>query len=310
MPQTVVGLFDDRDAAQAAIKDFLKSDFPSDRISIITSDPKGEFVQQKIDHEGGTKSGEGAMAGAATGAVAGGIFGLLVGVGVLVFPAVGLVAAGPVAAMLAGAGVGALGGGLLGALIGLGIPQDHADTYAEAIRRGGCLVSMEVDEAQVFKANEIMKRHGAVDVHQRAQYFQQQGARYDPKARAFTAEEAERERMQWRAYASQKAAADREVIGVPSTTGQVAQASQTQGSVSPDQAAFSQPGLTYEQWEPAYKFGWLAAQSPNCPSFDQCEANLRMQWEQTNPGTFEMYRPAIASGFDDAYSRRSGARML
>ena len=40
-------------------------------------------------------------AGAATGAVAGGIFGLLVGVGVLVFPAVGLVAAGPVAAMLA-----------------------------------------------------------------------------------------------------------------------------------------------------------------------------------------------------------------
>src|SRR5438132_3951595 len=108
MSQTVVGLFDDKDDAQGAVKDFLDNKFPSDRISIITSDPSGEFSQHKVDTEVGTYAAEGAVTGAISGAVIGGVFGALVGAGTLFFPPLGVVAAGPIAAALAGAGAGAL----------------------------------------------------------------------------------------------------------------------------------------------------------------------------------------------------------
>src|SRR5258708_2389489 len=111
MPQTVVGLFDDKDNAEGAVKEFLDSNFPADKISILKSDPYGEFVRHKVDVDLGTYAAEGAVTGAVSGAVVGGVFGLLVGAGTLFFPPLGMVAVEPVAATLAGAGIGALGGG-------------------------------------------------------------------------------------------------------------------------------------------------------------------------------------------------------
>lgn len=301
MPQNVVGLFDDRDDAQDAVKDFLNNNFPSDRISVITSDPNGEFVNHKVDSEGGTHAAEGFLTGAVSGAVVGGVFGALVGVGTLFFPPLGLIAAGPVATAIAGAGVGALGGGLLGALIGLGIPEEHVDTYAEAIRRGSCLVSLEVNDVDVFKANEIMKKHGAVDVYQRAAYYKQQGfTQYDANSKPYDQKQIQQERENVNKYNA----------GGPVPPPVTATPYDPVLGQTRYQQTFADQRVSYAQWEPAYRFGWQLAQNPQYQNFGQSEAGIRQQWEQSNPGTYDLYRNAIAAGFQDAYAHRSGAKLL
>jgi len=299
MAQTVVGLFDNRGDAQDAVKDFLDSKFGADKVSIITTDSHGEFVQQPIEAEPGNKAGAGAATGLVSGAVVGGIFGLLVGTGVLLIPGIGFLAAGPVALALAGAGIGAVGGGILGALIGLGIPEDQASTYAEAIRRGGCLVAVEVDDANIARANEIMKDNGAVDIHQRAAYYQSQGfTKFDPNAPAYTQQQIADDRARMQAY-------NQSVAGsVPP------QLSEDIVRTRYNSMMNMSPSMTYQQWEPAYRFGWQLAQNPQYQNFDGNEGMIRQMWEQSNPNTYQMYREAIRSGFDDAYARRSGPKMM
>ena len=309
MAQTVVGLFDDRDHAQHAVSDFLANDFAADRVSIITTDTRGEFVQQPITAEPGNKAGVGAATGLISGAIVGGIFGLLVGVGVLLIPGIGVLAAGPVATALAGAGIGAVGGGLLGALIGLGIPESQVSTYAEAIRRGGCLVAVEVNDADVAKANDIMKHHDAVDIHQRAAYYQSQGfTKYDPSAPAYTPEQIQEDRARRQAFYN---ANQQTVNAVPPTVGVNYGSLGDETIRSRYNSVPSQTrSLTYQQWEPAYRFGWQLGQSNQYGTFSQSENMIRQSWEQSNPGTYDLYRDAIYAGFDDAYARRSGPKMM
>jgi hypothetical protein len=33
-------------------------------------------------------------------------------------------------------------------------------------------------------------------------------------------------------------------------------------------------------------------------------------WEEKNPGTYALYREAVYSGFEDAYAKRSGPKMM
>jgi len=281
--------------AQGAVKDFLNHRFPPDKVSIITTDSRGEFMRQPVQSEPGNNAGTGAATGAVSGAVVGGIFGLLVGVGVLLIPGVGLFAAGPVVAALAGAGVGAVGGGILGALIGLGIPKDQVATYAEAIRRGGCLVAVEVNELDLSRANDILKGHHAVDVHQRSAYYHSQGfTNYDPSAPAYTPDQITEERARLRAMNT-----NAPPVSYPSDV------AQTRYNAIP-----SNHGLTYQQWEPAYQFGWQLAQNPQFTSYTQSENTFRQMWEQSNPGTYATYRDAISAGYNDAFARRSGATVL
>jgi uncharacterized membrane protein len=307
MAQTVVGLFDDRDEAQRAVRDLLDHAFPTEKISIITTDPDGEFIRQPVTADPGNKSNQGVAVGAASGAVVGGIFGLLVGAGILLFPPLGVIAAGPVVATLAGAGVGALGGGILGGLIGLGIPKDQVQTYAEAIRRGGVVVAVQVNEADMTRANEIMKKHNAVDISQRAAYYQSQGfTQYDPNERPYTPAEiaAERERVR-----SQYSSMNAPVVG--SRAPQVATTTMVEDTVVRNRYDQSgNQGLAYQQWEPAYRYGWQLAQNPQFQGFSQGEPTIRQMWEQSNPGTYQLYRDAIHSGFEDAFARRTGPKMM
>lgn len=318
MAQTVVGLFDDAAHAQRAVKDLIASSFATDRVSIITSDPQGEFSQYSVDKHG-NKAAQGAATGAVSGALVGGTLGLLVGLGLLFVPVAapvaGLLAAGPIATTLTGAGVGAVGGGLLGGLIGLGIPEHHAHTYAEAIRRGSVLVAVEVNDMDVVKANDIMKRHGAVDVHQREAYYRQQGfTQYDPSSQPYTAEQVAQERERLRNYYGSTNAG---MTGSPAmATGGMVAPNATTTTMADDSVMRSRysehanQGITYEQWEPAYRFGWGLANNPAYQNWQQSEPMIRQQWEQANPGSYVIYREAIYAGFDDAFARRSGPKMM
>ena len=72
-------------------------------------------------------------------------------------------------------GVGAVVGGLVGALVEAGIPREHADIYAEAVRRGGTLVTVRTDDCLRDRVSDILNRHSPVDIEERAERWRQAG---------------------------------------------------------------------------------------------------------------------------------------
>jgi uncharacterized protein (TIGR02271 family) len=183
MAKNVVGLFDTRNDAEAAIRDLRDSGFNSGDISFVGNNANNQYSAGDSGYTstGDSEASEGAGFGATGGAVLGGLAGLLVGLGAIAIPGVGpAVAAGTLATTLGstalGAGIGAAAGGLVGALVGAGIPEEDANVYAEGIRRGGALVSVQVatdDDAD--RAANIMDRHNVVDIDERGSTYRQSG---------------------------------------------------------------------------------------------------------------------------------------
>jgi len=73
--------------------------------------------------------------------------------------------------------------------------RQHADHYAEAWRRGQFLVVADVENTQVDRTVEIMKRYGTIDLDRRAEQWKSTGyqGRYDHSAAPYTPEERARE---------------------------------------------------------------------------------------------------------------------
>ena len=158
MAKTVVGLYDDFDDVQAAIHELVENGFSRADMSLVSN---GQIHGIADTIEG--KENEPAAA-AGEGAVLGGLAGLLMGITMLAIPGIGWVlAAGPFAVTLGGA----ISGGLIGALTGKGVPDPDANIYAEAIRRGGTLLSLFTTDPLADKAEQIMNRHHPVDIIQR-----------------------------------------------------------------------------------------------------------------------------------------------
>jgi uncharacterized membrane protein len=173
---TVVGLFDyysNADKAVQALKDY---GVDSSRISIMARD--NDTIPQE------SSAVTGATAGAATGAATGGLLGLMAGLSALIIPGIGpVLATGTLASALAttlgmtaiGAGVGAATGGLLGALVDLGFPREEAEFYAEGVKRGGILVTVQTSATDAEQISEILRGAGAVDRETRRQTWQNAG---------------------------------------------------------------------------------------------------------------------------------------
>ena len=155
---TVVGLFEDQPAAEAAIQRLTAAGFPEQQIGVAVRDRE---QQDEITEGTGTQAAEGATTGALGGGVVGGVVGLLAGVGALVIPGIGpIIAGGALASTLAGAGIGAAAGGLLGALVGLGIPEEDAKHFEAGFRQGGILVTVQAG-ARAAEAREALSEGGA-----------------------------------------------------------------------------------------------------------------------------------------------------
>jgi hypothetical protein len=136
-------------------------------------------------------------AGAGLGAAVGGAGGLLAGLGIIAIPGVGpVVAAGWLASTLAGALAGAATGGVVGALVDAGIPEDDADVYSEAIRRGGTLVTVRAEDGEASRVQAILDRHQPIDPMKRRDEYARAGWKgYDPTAQPYDLSKAERERI-------------------------------------------------------------------------------------------------------------------
>jgi len=199
MVKTVVGSFDSISEAASAARDLRAAGFMDNDVSVIANN------QQRSADPGVEVTEPDKVSGTATGIVAGGALGGAAGLAVslmgLAIPGIGpILAAGPIAAALAGAGAGAVAGGLIGGLTDAGVSETHAEYYAEAVRRGGALVTVRADEARADEAEAIIRRHGAFDIEDRATQWKSTGwTGYNPQAEPFSFEEIERDRTQYRA---------------------------------------------------------------------------------------------------------------
>jgi uncharacterized protein (TIGR02271 family) len=177
MAKTVVGLMDNIGEAQAVVKDLVASGIDREDIGFMANQKQTVPASAPLNESEGGDAASGALAGAGTGAAIGGVAGLALALAPLAIPGIGpIVAAGPIAAALTGAGIGAVAGGLIGGLTRLGVPEEEAHYYAEGVRRGGILVTVAADnDRQADTAVEVMKRHGAVDIDERATQWKKQG---------------------------------------------------------------------------------------------------------------------------------------
>jgi hypothetical protein len=164
-----VGIFTHRRDAEGALHKLKNSGFSMEHVSVIAQDTdsnnmSGAEVREKV----GNKADEGASLGAATGGTVGGLTGLLVGLGTLAIPGVGPImlagaTATAIATTLAGAGIGAAAGSLLGGLVGLGIPEEEARSYNSRVERGHYLVVVDGSDAEIARAERILRDSGIED---------------------------------------------------------------------------------------------------------------------------------------------------
>jgi len=169
---TILGIFNDREAAEIAIDRLQVSGYNPKEISVIVRDQE---VAHEIHESTGTQVAESAAGGATTGGVIGGIVGLLVGVGAIAIPGIGgVLIGGPLAAALgltgaaattlSGAATGALAGGFVGALVGLGVPEETATYYDQRLREGAVLLAVPVRESG--QASELKSLFEELDAQQ------------------------------------------------------------------------------------------------------------------------------------------------
>lgn len=180
--RAVTALFDSQEDAARVVDRIEAEGVPQTQIGIVSRHEPGAAGPAGQDPGGthasahGNPAADGAGAGATVGTVLGGGAGLLAGLGLLAIPGAGpVVAAGWLVAALSGAGVGAATGGLIGALTGTGLSGADAETYAEGVRRGGTLVTVQADGEIADRVIALMQRGGAIDLDERAEGWRAQG---------------------------------------------------------------------------------------------------------------------------------------
>jgi hypothetical protein len=171
-PTTLTALYDVFSHADGAVRDLEAVGISTNDISVIANHAHG--------HHARTNAETGAEAGAGVGAVVGGSAGLFAGLGMLAIPGVGpVVAAGwlvaTVAGAMAGAGAGAATGGIIGSMTQAGVPEAHAHVYAEAVRRGGALISVRTQPEKIELVRSVLDRHDPVDPDTRGATYREAG---------------------------------------------------------------------------------------------------------------------------------------
>lgn len=162
--RTVIGVFDNVDAAERAINDLKVSGFTPDSISVVTRDR--DTNNTLVEDTGVNQAGKGAVSGALGGGTLGAVLGWLLAGGTALIPGVGpIIAAGVLGATVTGALVGGSIGSIASALAGSGIPEEHAREYEEHIRGGRTLVSAVAPTGQMVEnAHNVFERNNAVSV--------------------------------------------------------------------------------------------------------------------------------------------------
>jgi hypothetical protein len=159
--RAIVGVFDDRMAAEQAVDRLHQAGFHEDQIGFALRGAN-EVAGGMITDTVGTKDGKGAVTGAVTGGMLGGV---LAAAASLLIPGVGpVVAGGVLAAFFGGAIAGTAVGGIFGALTGLGISEDEAKLYETEFQSGKAIVAVR-PRGRWQEAADVLVRNGGQHVH-------------------------------------------------------------------------------------------------------------------------------------------------
>ena len=204
MSKTITRVYDDYASAEETVRELQGAGLGASNISLVASnadgwhrpDAKSVSPAHDKDRDGRDDRAEGAVTGGGMGAILGGAAGTAAGLGMIAIPGIGpVVAAGWLAALAAGAVGGGVAGGLIGALVESGTSKENAELYAEALRRGGAIVTAKVSNDDEAQYAAIMD-HRAYDVAGRANAWRGEGwTGYDPDAPVYSADQARLERQ-------------------------------------------------------------------------------------------------------------------
>jgi len=161
MAHHVSGIFSEADAAEDAVRRLVDGHFNPEEISVVVSDREGSH-RESVEWDTGVA--EGAVGGVALGGLLGALGGTLVGTGLVAAPGLAVLAAGPIVGALKGALAGGAVGLEVGALAGLGFWKDEAQIHANALERGGIIVTVPAEHEHVEDARRIFSACGAESV--------------------------------------------------------------------------------------------------------------------------------------------------
>lgn len=153
---TVVGVFEMRSQADAAIHELQEAGFRDEQLGFVVRN--GEHGVENETNENDT--GSGAVAGVVSGGIIGGVVGAAAA---LLVPGVGpAIAGGILIAVLGGVVFGAAAGGILGALTAMGIPEEEARYYESEFSSGRTIITVQTADRQQ-EATSILHRNGGYD---------------------------------------------------------------------------------------------------------------------------------------------------
>jgi hypothetical protein len=187
--ETVTGLYDTYADAARSVREIEEIGILRDDLSVIASNiDNGHAIAEE------SNVGPDPAIGSGVGVA------FLAGLGLLALPGMGAVmAAGWLATAAAGAGTGGVARGVIGTLLGAGVGKEHANLYAEGIRRGGSLVTVRASDHQIASIEEIMTRNHAVDLRSRGRIYREAGWKsFDDSGDPYTESELAEERQRVR----------------------------------------------------------------------------------------------------------------
>jgi len=167
----IIGIYETRSAAEAAIKALSREGFDMARVSIV-----GKGVHDGDQAHGFYTVGDRVRAWGASGGFWGAAWGLLLGSAVFVMPPIGLVAAaGPISAALVAAleGIAVVGGmsALSAALAHAGVPHEQALRHEADLLAGHLLLIVHGSPEDADRARRILAEQSAphpLPIHQAA----------------------------------------------------------------------------------------------------------------------------------------------
>jgi hypothetical protein len=176
--RTVVGLYDAHADARESTEALVDAGFPRDRISMATQHNKRRVATGERRREADDQAARRASAGGTEEVVLGGLGGLLIGLGTVAIPGLGVIAAaGPLAGLI----TGGVSDGLVGALIELAIPKEEAEIYTEGVRHGATLILVQSEESRVNEARSLMSHSNPIDIDKRTKDWREGGRQGDDR---------------------------------------------------------------------------------------------------------------------------------
>jgi hypothetical protein len=195
-----------------------------------------------------------------------------------------------------------------------GTEEPHVGHYVEAVRRGGHVVQVDAaDEAQATAARDALLASGAVDIDDRIQEWQQAGAGVAGTDAGATRPADTTAGVPGTAPGASATGGARGVVHREEISiGGVRIYGPPAGSAFENFAAdfradyetrYADPGGTYEEFDPAYRYGHALATDVRhgSRSWADIEVEARAGWERRYPQcAWERYGSAVKHGWERA----------